>query len=84
MNKWTKLAPVCDLLIFGFLMHGIFPCVFATLQVASGGAAADIDMSMDFDMIRDVFFSAVAGSRFKVLFDSCPTQLLALLWSRFD
>ena len=64
-TKWTKLAPVCDLLILRFLMHGIFPRVFATLQVASSGAAADIDMSMDFDMIRDVFFSAVAGSTFK-------------------
>ena len=71
-TKWTKLAPVCDLLILGFLMHGIFPRVFATLQVASSGAAADIDMSMDVDMIRDMFFYAVAGSRF----ESCSSLLV--------
>ena len=81
VNKWTKLAPVCDLLILGLLMHGIFPRVFATLQVASSGAAADIDMSMDFDMIRDVFFSAVAGSRFKAAlrFLSDPATCPALV-----
>jgi hypothetical protein len=33
INKWTKLAPVCDMLIFGLLLGRILVSVFAALGV---------------------------------------------------
>ena len=34
-NKWTKLAPVVDDLVFGYLLHSVYPKAFAALQVAT-------------------------------------------------
>ena len=55
-NKWTKLAPVCDLLILGLLVHGVFVKTFAALGVAHDENALRLDSNLDFDMIKEVFF----------------------------
>jgi hypothetical protein len=62
INKWTKLAPVCDMLVFGAMLHNIFAKTFFGLDIPMAG---EIDSTIDFDMIKDAFFSAVSGSRFR-------------------
>ena len=62
INKWTKLSPVVDFLLLGLLCHSIFYRAFQSLRLPQTQDV--VDHSMDFDMIKDVFFSAVAGNRY--------------------
>lgn len=62
INKWTQLAPVCDMLVFGAMIHNIFA---KTLFGLDSPMAGEIDSTIDFDMIKDKLFSAVSGSKFR-------------------
>lgn len=56
INKWTQLAPVCDMLVFGAMIHNIFAKTFFGLDIPMAG---EIDSTIDFDMIKDILLCSV-------------------------
>ena len=78
VNKWTKLGPVIDLLIFSLLANNMFHRLFHSLDYKQ---EVFVDGSMDMQLIQEVMFSAVAGSRYadSKTFLSDPASLPAMI-----
>ena len=79
-NKWTKLAPVCDLLILGFLVHGVFVKTFAALGVAHDENALRLDSNLDFDMIKEALFLPSLAAAIRRPWNFSMTLVAALRW----
>lgn len=48
LNKWTKLGPCCDALLFGLMMHNIWAAAFETLRLKNPAAAGPIADDPDY------------------------------------
>ena len=73
-NKWTKLGPVCDTLIFGLMVHNVYAKAFFALSMPTepeGGDSVPEALSggkpperLDASLEADLCFSKVQGVRF--------------------
>ena len=82
VNKWTKLGPCVDVLLFGVLCHNVLPLTFASLKVSAAqhqktGNEDDVAYMVDLD------FSALQGKRYAaalaMLSDKAATTALVVL-----
>ena len=83
VNKWTKLGPCCDVLVFGVLLHGVFTACFETLQIKTCDTPDGDDVV---EYAKDVDFAALQGKRYiralRMLQDrACRFALLALAFT---
>jgi hypothetical protein len=80
LNKWTKLGPCCDVLVFGVMLHGVMTTCFGTLKLKPSDGAGELD---DADYAKDLDYAALQGKRYttglRMLQDpACRFALLAL------
>lgn len=61
INKWTKLGPTCDILVFGLLVNRILAQTFLSLGFRH---SMPLDDSLDPQMVQGAMFSAVVGRRY--------------------
>ena len=74
LNKWTKLGPCCDVVLFGMLWHQGFLNAFGRLALgdlrahaaAAAAAGADAGEPVDTQYLNDLSFSAVQGRRYNM------------------
>ena len=63
VNKWTKLGPCVDVLLFGVLLHNILPAAFASLKVPVSQRKRE-DHDEDADYWAEFDFIALQGKRY--------------------
>ena len=64
-NKWSKLGPCIDVLMFACLCHQLFVLLFATLPIAAHAEDATDEAAHDHAYTSDINYQAVQGRRYK-------------------
>ena len=80
VNKWSKLGPCVDILMFGLLVHQVLPRAFALMRL-SGSVLQSFAGDDDGDYLAALDFSALQGKRYnasKVMLQD-PTALVAII-----
>ncbi|CAK0893274.1 unnamed protein product [Prorocentrum cordatum] len=72
VNKWTKLGPCVDVLVFGLLAHRVLPVCFESLKFKAPPSRDDHEADDQFKFEAD--FSALQGKRFRLALDMLKSE----------